>query len=83
MAAGRIRCGIGGWTFEPWRGVFYPKGLKQADEFDPTWDPKGFVADGTLLFELGEKLANSREWPEWKAGSEFKAERDKTTAARK
>ncbi len=54
-----------------------------ADEFDPTWDPKGFVADGTLLFELGEKLANSREWPEWKAGSEFKAERDKTTAARK
>jgi uncharacterized protein YecE (DUF72 family) len=30
--AGRIRAGIGGWTFEPWRGVFYPKGLKQADE---------------------------------------------------
>ena len=32
MAAGRIRAGIGGWTFEPWRGVFYPKGLKHADE---------------------------------------------------
>lgn len=30
--AGRIRTGIGGWTFEPWRGVFYPKGLKHADE---------------------------------------------------
>ena len=30
--AGDIRIGIGGWTFEPWRGVFYPKGLKQADE---------------------------------------------------
>jgi len=30
--AGRIRAGIGGWTFEPWRGVFYPDGLKQADE---------------------------------------------------
>ena len=30
--AGRIRAGIGGWTFEPWRGVFYPKGLKQAEE---------------------------------------------------
>ena len=29
---GVIRAGIGGWTFEPWRGVFYPKGLKQADE---------------------------------------------------
>ena len=31
---GRIRAGIGGWTFEPWRGVFYPKGLKQAGELD-------------------------------------------------
>lgn len=27
-----IRVGIGGWTFAPWRGTFYPKGLKQADE---------------------------------------------------
>lgn len=54
-----------------------------ADEYDASWDPKGFVADGTLLLELGEKLANSRDWPEWKAGSEFKAERDKTKALRK
>jgi uncharacterized protein YecE (DUF72 family) len=23
--SGHIRIGIGGWTFEPWRGVFYPK----------------------------------------------------------
>ena len=30
--AGLIRAGIGGWTFEPWRGVFYPQGLKQAEE---------------------------------------------------
>jgi uncharacterized protein YecE (DUF72 family) len=30
--AGKIRTGIGGWTFEPWRGVFYPAGLKHADE---------------------------------------------------
>ena len=27
-----IRIGVGGWTFEPWRGTFYPKGLRQADE---------------------------------------------------
>jgi hypothetical protein len=50
---------------------------------DPTWDPKGFVADGTLLFELGQQLANSRIWPEWKPGAEFKATRDKTKAQRK
>ena len=24
--------GVGGWTYEPWRGVFYPKGLKQSAE---------------------------------------------------
>jgi uncharacterized protein YecE (DUF72 family) len=32
--AGRIRCGVGGWTFEPWRGVFYPPGLTQKRELE-------------------------------------------------
>ena len=27
-----IRVGIGGWTYEPWRGTFYPPGLPQARE---------------------------------------------------
>lgn len=30
----RIRIGIGGWTFEPWRGVFYPKDLTQKRELE-------------------------------------------------
>jgi uncharacterized protein YecE (DUF72 family) len=30
--SGLIRVGIGGWTFAPWRGVFYPKGMRQKDE---------------------------------------------------
>jgi uncharacterized protein YecE (DUF72 family) len=30
--AGQIRVGIGGWTFAPWRGAFYPKGLPHAKE---------------------------------------------------
>lgn len=29
-----IRIGVGGWTFEPWRGTFYPKGLQQARELE-------------------------------------------------
>jgi uncharacterized protein YecE (DUF72 family) len=29
-----IYIGIGGWTFEPWRGVFYPPGLPQAKELE-------------------------------------------------
>src|SRR5215469_8207025 len=29
-----IRVGIGGWTFEPWRGVFYPDDLPQKRELE-------------------------------------------------
>jgi uncharacterized protein YecE (DUF72 family) len=32
--AGSIRAGMGGWQFKPWRGVFFPEGLRQADELD-------------------------------------------------
>lgn len=28
----RIRIGISGWRYQPWRGVFYPKDLVQRDE---------------------------------------------------
>ncbi|MGH6790125.1 MAG: DUF72 domain-containing protein [Pseudolabrys sp.] len=31
---GRIYSGIGGWTFEPWRGVFYPDKLPHAQELN-------------------------------------------------
>ena len=31
---GSVRIGIGGWTFEPWRGVFYPAGLAHKRELE-------------------------------------------------
>ena len=31
---GKILVGIGGWTFEPWRGVFYPKDLTHKRELE-------------------------------------------------
>jgi uncharacterized protein YecE (DUF72 family) len=31
---GTIRIGIGGWTFEPWRGTFYPDKLSQKRELE-------------------------------------------------
>ena len=34
MAQGRIRVGIGGRTYEPWRGVFYPSDLPQKRELE-------------------------------------------------
>ena len=30
----RIRIGIGGWTFAPWRGSFYPDGLPHRRELE-------------------------------------------------
>ncbi|HXA26657.1 MAG TPA: DUF72 domain-containing protein [Acetobacteraceae bacterium] len=32
--AGTVRIGISGWTYAPWRGVFYPKGLAQKRELE-------------------------------------------------
>jgi len=32
--SGRIFVGVGGWTFEPWRDNFYPKGLAQKRELE-------------------------------------------------
>ncbi len=34
MTQGRIVVGIGGWTYEPWRGTFYPAGLPQKRELE-------------------------------------------------
>ncbi len=31
---GKIRIGIGGWTYEPWRGVFYPEKHPQKRELE-------------------------------------------------
>ncbi len=32
--SGGIYLGVGGWTFEPWRGVFYPEKLSQKKELE-------------------------------------------------
>ena len=34
MSEGQIRIGIGGWTYPPWRGVFYPEKLSQSKELE-------------------------------------------------
>jgi uncharacterized protein YecE (DUF72 family) len=33
-SAGKIRIGVGGWTYEPWRGAFYPADLTQKRELE-------------------------------------------------
>ena len=34
MSDARVRIGIGGWTYPPWRGPFYPDKLPQAKELE-------------------------------------------------
>ena len=59
------------------RDEFVAKHYHQpSDEVDSTWDFSGAVQDIQLLFEVGYQVANGDKFPEWKAGSEFKAKRD-------
>ncbi|MDE2486965.1 MAG: DUF72 domain-containing protein [Alphaproteobacteria bacterium] len=62
-AAGRIRAGMGGWTFEPWRGVFYPKGLKHADELE-------YAARHVSAIEINGTYYSTfkpESWAKWRA----------------
>jgi len=59
--AGKIRLGIGGWTFAPWRGVFYPDKLPQAKELS-------YAASNLTSIEINgtyygsQKPASYRKW---------------------
>jgi Zn-dependent M28 family amino/carboxypeptidase len=56
---------------------------QQADEWSEKWDLRGMVMDTGLLYAIGRELANSRNWPRWLEGSEFKALRDSSAGLRK
>jgi Zn-dependent M28 family amino/carboxypeptidase len=50
---------------------------KPSDQVKPDWDLSGLAEDGKLLFAVGYRVAMAATFPEWKAGNEFKAVRDK------
>ena len=53
MTTDKIHIGIGGWTFAPWRGTFYPKGLPQAREL-------GFAARALTSIEVNGTFYRSQ-----------------------
>jgi Zn-dependent M28 family amino/carboxypeptidase len=55
---------------------------KTCDAWSPDWDLRGAAEDVDLIFTLGRDLANSRRWPDWNDGSEFKPVRAKSQSAR-
>jgi Zn-dependent M28 family amino/carboxypeptidase len=53
------------------------------DQFDSRWTFAGTAQEATVAYRLGLDLANSRSWPTWKEGVEYKAARDKTEGERR
>ena len=53
------------------------------DEWSEKLDFTGEALDVTLLYDVGRSLADSTRWPEWNAGSEFKALRDESAQRRR
>jgi Zn-dependent M28 family amino/carboxypeptidase len=51
---------------------------KPTDVIKPYWKMDGDVEDTELYMDIGERVANSAEMPQWGAKSEFKAIRDQS-----
>jgi Zn-dependent M28 family amino/carboxypeptidase len=51
---------------------------KPQDEIKPGWDLSGAVQDLNLFLTIGYRVAGAAKFPEWKAGNEFRAIRDKS-----
>lgn len=59
--AGKIHIGIGGWTFAPWRGVFYPEKLPQRQELEFAASKLGSIEiNGT--YYGSQKPESFRKW---------------------
>lgn len=69
---------------EKWLSEFTGKCYHQTcDAWSPDWNLTGAVQEADLFYDIGAKLANSREWPKWLPSSEFAKVREKSDAARR
>jgi uncharacterized protein YecE (DUF72 family) len=60
-AKGMIRIGVGGWTFAPWRGTFYPDGLPQREEL-AYMSRRLSVIEINATYYGSQKPASFRKW---------------------
>lgn len=61
--SGTIRIGIGGWTYKPWRGSFYPEGLPQKQELEYAAGRFGAIEISGTYYRL-QKPASFAKWRE-------------------
>ena len=59
--AGTVRIGISGWTYAPWRGVFYPKGLPQKHELEYTASQFNSLEINGTFYSL-QRPASFEKW---------------------
>jgi Zn-dependent M28 family amino/carboxypeptidase len=52
------------------------------DAWAPSWNLKGAAQEAELFHAIGARLANSRDWPQWNASSEFAKVRAQSAAQR-
>ena len=58
---GRIRVGIGGWNYEPWRKTFYPKSVKEKDELAYASSKLTAIEINSTFYRL-QKPATFAKW---------------------
>lgn len=63
VSLGIIRVGISGWTYAPWRGVFYPKGLRREHELGYAAARFGTIEINGTFYGLQRPEA-FRDWAE-------------------
>ncbi len=51
---------------------------RSSDRYSEDWDMRGMVEDLTLYYRVGVRLAQTRRFPNWLAGSEFRAARERS-----
>lgn len=58
---GTVRIGISGWTYEPWRGVFYPERLPQKEELSYAADQFSTIEINGTFYSL-QRPASFARW---------------------
>ena len=83
MTKGKIRVGIGGWDFDPWRGTFYPPGLAKPKQL-------AFAAERLTAIEINATYYGRQKpesWRKWAAavpdGFKFSIKASRFSTARK
>jgi Zn-dependent M28 family amino/carboxypeptidase len=82
--AGAYDMADGGRTAgERWLDDFTARCYHQTcDAWSPSWNLVGAAQEAELFYAIGNRLANSRDWPQWRPTSEFAKVRAQSASAR-